>query len=25
MEGRDQREIQAWASEIAGAVKAHLG
>jgi phosphoglucosamine mutase len=25
MEGRDQREIQAWASEIAGAVKEHLG
>jgi phosphoglucosamine mutase len=25
MEGRDQREIQAWASEIAGTVKEHLG
>jgi phosphoglucosamine mutase len=25
MEGRDQHEIQAWASEIAGAVKEHLG
>jgi phosphoglucosamine mutase len=25
MEGKDQREIQAWASEIAGAVREHLG
>ena len=25
LEGRDQREIQGWAAEIAGAVKAHLG
>jgi phosphoglucosamine mutase len=25
LEGRDQQEIQAWAAEIAGAVKQHLG
>jgi phosphoglucosamine mutase len=25
IEGRDQREIQTWAAEIAGAVKEHLG
>ena len=25
LEGRDQREIQKWAAEIAGAVNAHLG
>jgi phosphoglucosamine mutase len=25
LEGRDQREIQGWAAEIAGAVKTHLG
>ncbi|HVL69892.1 MAG TPA: phosphoglucosamine mutase [Vicinamibacterales bacterium] len=25
LEGRDQQEIQAWAAEIAGAVKEHLG
>jgi phosphoglucosamine mutase len=25
IEGRDQGEIQAWASELAGTVKAHLG
>ena len=25
LEGRDQQEIQAWASEIAGKVKEHLG
>jgi phosphoglucosamine mutase len=25
IEGKDQRDIQTWASEIAGAVKEHLG
>jgi phosphoglucosamine mutase len=25
LEGRDQREIQGWAAEIAGTVKEHLG
>jgi phosphoglucosamine mutase len=25
IEGRDQSEIQSWASELAGTVKAHLG
>ena len=25
LEGRDQQEIQAWAAEIAGEVKEHLG
>jgi phosphoglucosamine mutase len=25
MEGKDQREIQEWAAEIAGTVKEHLG
>jgi phosphoglucosamine mutase len=25
IEGRDQQEIQSWASELAGTVKAHLG
>jgi phosphoglucosamine mutase len=25
LEGRDQLEIQGWASEIAGKVKEHLG
>ena len=25
LEGRDQREIQAWADEIAAAVRTHLG